>query len=279
MRTSPECLECLTSTFMKIGRMASQEENSMREISCGIAEILGEDYCTESPADMGTRISRLIMRYNPDPFAQEKIRSKETALSICRMLSDRAPTLENALHAALLGNILDFAVSGWDHNSLDIDALLEMDFAVDHSRYLDDELSRARSVIYLTDNAGEAALDSFLLGHIKSRGISVVLSPKAGPVQNDATAADIEGTPSYHLCDRIVPTAQAVGLSLADSSEEFRDEFYGADLRIFKGMGYYENAFGLDMNSFFIFKAKCDPVARSLCVPRGANVVAGRKYL
>jgi uncharacterized protein with ATP-grasp and redox domains len=46
-----------------------------------------------------------------------------------------------------------------------------------------------------------------------------------------------------------------------------------ADLIIAKGIGYYQTLFGLRDNIVFLLKAVCEPIARSLNIQKGDNVI------
>lgn len=278
MKTSAECWECFAHSFSRIVKNSVRNEPSRKKIISGLADIVGRYFGKEAPCDIGTRLNLHIQRFVPNPLKKEKERSTKTALSILKDIDRPDITLDFALKVSLLGNMMDYVVKGWDHSGQDIKKLIDMPIRLDHSRQLEKEIARAKTVVFLTDNAGEAVLDYFLLKYLKDQGKKVILSPKIAPIQNDATIEDIKGTPVMKVVDCVVPTAQAVGLSLKTSPAAFQKAFKSADLVIMKGMGYYENAFDVPVNGFYILKAKCRPVADSLGILPGENAVVGRKF-
>jgi uncharacterized protein with ATP-grasp and redox domains len=55
---------------------------------------------------------------------------------------------------------------------------------------------------------------------------------------------------------------------IEDCSEDFKKEFYSADIIISKGQGNYESLNEIDReNVYFLFMAKCNMVAKGLNVP------------
>lgn len=278
MKTSAECWECFAHSFSRIVKNSVPDAKRRKKIISALAGITGRYFDREAPCDIGTRLNLYIQRYAKDPLRREKDQSTASALKILKEIDRPDISLEFALKASLLGNIMDFVVKDWDHRDHDLKKLLSMPIRLDHSRQLEREIRKASNVLFLTDNAGEAVLDYFLLKYMKIKGKTVILSPKSGPIQNDATLEDIKNTPVMDVIDRITPTACAVGLNLKASSPAFRAAFRKADLVIMKGMGYYENAFNVAANSFFLLKAKCRPVAESLGVRPGDNAVVGRKF-
>ncbi|MCX7746150.1 MAG: ARMT1-like domain-containing protein [Clostridia bacterium] len=276
MKTSCECWECFAHTYTKNVKMITQDEKLGKEIICRLVNELSSGFPENSPADIGTKLNKIIMEYCEDPFKKQKIDAKETALRVFEKLKGMELTLKNALKASLFGNIMDHAVMGWDYEKINADSILTTPISLDHSIHLEEHINKADTILFLTDNAGEVVLDYFLLKYIKQKGKRIILSPKEAPIQNDATLEDLLGTPTIEMVDEIIPTAQWVGLNLERSSDRFKEAFKEADLYIMKGMGYYENAFDLMLNSFFILKAKCIPVARSLGVQVGEDAVVWR---
>lgn len=84
---------------------------------------------------------------------------------------------------------------------------------------------RARSILYLADNAGEIFFDRLLIERLPAQKTVVVVRGAPGP--NDATRADAEA----------------------------------ADLVLAKGQGNYETLAEADKNAYFLFMVKCPLVA------------------
>jgi len=278
MKTTIECLECLAGTFGKQVKANCKSEEQGYEIMGKISDEIGKNYKNGVPADIGTNLCKILLQYFPDIMKKEKEECTLKAIQIVESFKTHKLTLDFALKMAVFGNVMDYSVRDWDPNNIDSSSVLESELKINHIKEFAYELSEAEKVMYLTDNAGEVVFDSFLAKYIKSQGKHLILSPKEAPIQNDATISEIINTPLYGIADQIIPAAQAVGLDLKASSAEFQSAFNDADMVIMKGMGYFENGFDIDKNSFFILKAKCNPVARFLGVNKGENILLGKKY-
>jgi len=96
---------------------------------------------------------------------------------------------------------------------------------------------------------------------------------KGSPVQNDLSVGDIRLT-GLRLPAEIIPSPATVGFYPDRASPQLRERFARADLVVAKGMGNYETLTELPESGkfFYIFRAKCGPVARSLGVKVGDYV-------
>ena len=98
---------------------------------------------------------------------------------------------------------------------------------------------------------------------------------KESPVQNDITIADLDRFKMSRDLSRVISTGtDTPGVDMAMASAEFKDEFKNADLVLAKGMGYWETLSELPAEGkvFYLLKAKCQPVAKSLGVPLNSCV-------
>ena len=70
--------------------------------------------------------------------------------------------------------------------------------------------------------------------------------------------------------DAVITTGtDAIGVKLDESSEEFLDAFNGADVVLSKGMANWETLTEVPAPCplLYLFRTKCEPVARSVGVP------------
>jgi hypothetical protein len=98
---------------------------------------------------------------------------------------------------------------------------------------------------------------------------------KESPVQNDITLADLERFGMSRKLSRVITTGtDTPGVDMAIASAEFKAEFEAAGLVLAKGMGYWETLSELPAQGkvFYLLKAKCQPVARSLDTPLDSYV-------
>jgi len=242
---------------------------------------------TAVPADLGTKRDRLIKRItgSDDPYKRSKRISNEKALKVlpyARKLVEEGyaqqDRFKKACLCAIVGNIIEFDIPGhkFTFNSLRKDFRdAGKDLSIDDVSEVYEIAKKARTVLYLTDNAGEIVFDALLVEQLKNMGLNVVVSVKGGPVINDATLEDAEASGIGKVADKLVTTGtDAVGLALKEFSAEFLDVYNSADLIFAKGMGYAETLteYKLKKPHVLLFRTKCNPVANFFGVLRGKNV-------
>jgi uncharacterized protein with ATP-grasp and redox domains len=242
---------------------------------------------TAVPADLGTKRDRIIKQLtsNDDPYKRSKKISNEKAM---KMLPHARKVVEEgysqqerfkkACLCAIVGNIMEFDIPG--HN-FTFNTLTKSfreaakDLVVDDIDKAYELAKKARSVLYLADNAGEIVFDTLLVAQLKNMGLTVTYVVKGGPVINDATLEDVEFSGMNKLADNILTTgADAVGLLIKEVSPEFMKVYDAAELIFAKGMGYAETLteYKLTKPHFLLFRTKCNPVANYFCAPREKNI-------
>ena len=276
MRIQAACRDCLARLVELTVNLATQDPELRTAAQDAALAIIEEEFAPEAiPALIANRFHRKIKAIsgNPDPFLLHK--EAETSFLECHFQSvapDFTDNLESRLKLAVLGNAVDFFRS---KDEVSREFSQEIFFTVSHLRTFEDRLqAEAGLLLYLADNAGEQHFDVPLVHHLRRRGWKVIYVVKGEPIQNDLTRADLEAS---GLLDRLEPVletgAATVGLVLSEASKEFREIYARAGLILAKGMGHFETLGHLpDSRLFFLFQAKCRPVAHALEVPLGSFV-------
>jgi len=275
-RASAEAIEATTNPALRFRAMAE------------LLRLLNKEFKpTAVPADLGTKRDRLIKRItgNDDPYKRIKRLSNEKALKLlpyARKLVEEGYTQQDrfkkACLCAIVGNIMEFDIPGhkFTFNSLrkefreagkdlvinDIDKIYEL-------------AKKARTVLYLTDNAGEIVFDTLLVEQLKNMGVTVIVGVKGGPIINDATLEDAEASGMNKVADKLITTGtDAVGLVPKEFSAEFLNSYNSVDVVFAKGMGYAETLteYKLKRPHALLFRTKCNPVANFFGVLREKNV-------
>lgn len=227
-----------------------------------------------APADgsaphLGPATAALLQKYYAlpiDRYADEKRRSNAFVLTRLPYLRERVAAADDPLLAglkfAIYGNYLDYAALQGRVSFDQLDSLLDtaltapLDEAAVAS--LKRDLAQAKTLLYLTDNAGEIGFDR-VFAEVLARcypALSITFCVRGMPAANDATRADAEavgipfpvidngcdvaGTP----LDRISPAAHA---AIAD-----------ADVVLAKGQGNAETMLGCGFNVYYAFLVKCE---------------------
>jgi len=104
-------------------------------------------------------------------------------------------------------------------------------------------------------------------------GKTVVVGSKSEPIINDVTADELK---SFSDVD-VIPTGNVVGTALEHLSPEASVLLFDPEwLILSKGMGNFETMSEFDQRLkgrlIYILRAKCEPVAAKMAVPRGSLV-------
>src|SRR3989304_4004845 len=151
---------------------------------------------------------------------------------------------KKACLCTIVGNIMEVDIPGHNFTSSSLRKSFReaaKDLVVDDVDKAYELAKKARSVLYLADNAGEIVFDTLLVEQLKNMGVAVTYVVKGGPVINDATLEDVEFSGMNKLADNILTTGtDAVGLLQKEVSPEFLKAYDEAELVFAKGMGYAE---------------------------------------
>jgi len=265
MKAGPECMDCLQKLARQATELATSNPQVRSKIEREVAKILKRLSPEVVPPDMSNEFHPIIKEFSGsrDPYRERKLREIEAArLAFSKIEPEE--DLRSCVEIAAQGNAIDFFV---DHETL-LRSLRETPkFAIDHVERLKQKLATAREILYLSDNAGEAFFD---LPLVKALGkhAKVTYAVKEAPIQNDLTLEDLRRAGLSDSFDSIIEAPATIGIYLEKASPKFRAKFDRVDLVVAKGMGNYETLSELPESGkfFYILRAKCGPVARSLGV-------------
>jgi len=275
VRTSLQCVPCLVRQALEAASFVvpdnSVRERVLRETLRSLAE---SDFILSPPA-----LAQIIHRRlrdisgSDDPYRAAKARFTRLALDLLpglrrRVAAARDP-LSLALRLAIAGNVIDLGAGG---DLGDTAILREIDRAsagpfsgdIDSFRRA---ARRAKSILYLADNAGELVFDRFLIERLGPERVTVAV--RGGPVINDATRADAREAGLEGEVELIDNGSDAPGTILKDCSPAFRRRFRAAGLIIAKGQGNAETLSGASGKIFSLFKVKCAVMASRFGLTEG----------
>jgi uncharacterized protein with ATP-grasp and redox domains len=225
------------------------------------------------------RIHRRLreIRGMEDPYRDAKDQQNRLAMSLLPELRAEIEAcldpLTMAVRMAIAGNVIDMGV--YDNMTESIvrefvRQALTKPFVGDRIGF-GKTVREAKSILYLTDNAGEIAFDRLLIEQLSPTRVTVAV--RGGPVINDATMTDTRAVGLHEIVEIIDNGSDAPGTLLDDCSQEFNRRFTEADLILAKGQGNFETLNDTPGNIFFLFMAKCPVIAAHAGVPIGAHVL------
>lgn len=267
MRITSECIECLLARHLKTARLHG-DDIQVTAFARDLMKML-----LDGPEDMAApyyspQIAELFHKHfglPMDRYQQEKAESNAFARAhmeeVRQIVAEAEDPLYAGLQCAILGNYLDFSAL---QGEVSFDKLHEMlrlsrTFQVDQENFeaLRKELSESRTLLYLTDNAGEIGFDRVFAEEIHRQfpNLSITFCVRGGDALNDATRADAAevGIP-FPVIDN---GNNIAGTVLSHISQECRDALYSADVIIAKGQANVETLLGCGLNIYYAFLVKC----------------------
>jgi hypothetical protein len=279
MNPRQECEPCLLRQAEEAIAMTNPSCVSGMEVRCRVSQLMNQaDWNLPAPV-LGQKMHRLIRQLtgNPDPYAAIKQQLNQRAAEMYprwhRRFRESFPPLEAAVRMAIVGNLLDVGAKT-QLDAANVEAAFEAALTAPLRGSVEElaaAIRRARSILYLADNAGEIVFDRDLLAQLPLGSFTIAV--RGRPVLNDATLADAEQAGLAHLGEIISNGSDAPGTVLDDCAPVFRAHFQNADLVIAKGQGNYETLAGTNQHIFFLLKIKCDVLSRALGWPRGSLVL------
>ena len=288
LKVEAECASCILARAMAETYEATTNPALRFRAMAETLKLLNREFRpTAGPADLGTKRDRLIKQLtgNDDPYKRSKKTSNEKAMKLlpkARKFVEEGYTQQDRFKKACLctivGNTMEFDIPGHNFSFNTLAKNLReaaKDLVIDDIDKAYELAKKARSVLYLADNAGEIVFDTLLVEQLKNMGVAVTYVVKGGAVVNDATLEDVEFSGMNKIADNILTTGtDAVGLSIKEVSPEFLKAYDAAELVFAKGMGYAETLteYNLTKPHLLLFRTKCTPVANYFCAPREKSI-------
>ena len=137
-------------------------------------------------------------------------------------------------------------------------------------------LKRGKRLLIIADNAGEAVFDMLFIERIKifNPGIEVHYGVRSKPAINDVLKEDAEYIGLNRVASILETGSTFAGTVISRSTEKLKNVYYNSDIIVSKGQGNFETLEGEPENIFYVFKVKCDVVARYVHLDYGSLVMA-----
>jgi len=271
------CFYCFASAFSKLIEKQNLTEQHKTEFTKFLAQ-LGANETVYSSPEFSVQLHRKLKQLsgNEDVFAKEKLESNQKAKELAAQWLPKIKLSENSfdltLRLAIAGNIMDYgAASNFDIEK-NIEHVLHSNFAINHSKSLQNNIKNAKQILYLGDNAGEIVFDKLFIENMNHP--NVYFAVRGFPVINDVTIKESNELEMNNVAKVISNGYDAPSTLLDKCSNEFQEVWNKSDLIISKGQGNLEGLMGnKTKNIYFLLMVKCDVIAKHLNVKKGDFVV------
>lgn len=284
MKTYLECVPCFFKQAIEAARFAGATRKTQKKILNEISKVIPKLSFASPPPKMGRIIYGSVERLTgkKDPFKRVKEKSNRIALRLYNRLKNRVRHSEDrlltAVELAIAGNIIDYGASNTLNIEEEIRKILNEEhkaIARESSRFFNypkfkRAIRKAKTILYLADNAGETVFDKILIEEIKHlyEDKRIIYAVKGRAIINDALADDAYRCGIDDVAE-IVSTGLAIpGTILSLCSRKFQKIYKAADMIISKGQGNFEALSEQRKPVCFLFMAKCPVVSRHV----GCNI-------
>ena len=279
MNFTSDCISCLVTRQFQFARAHSSDEAVIRAYLEDVLRTILDSPKNVAGAYLSSQFSKLQKKYfdADDPYQAIKREANDKMLAFLPQLrksvADAADPLAAAVQLSCTGNFLDFAVLDAEEIQKRLDEAIEKapEAPLDEATYarFRDDLSGAKTLLMLADNAGEIVTDLVLMEQLKKDypGLRLVYGVRGEIALNDATREDAAYTGIDKLAEIIDNGSNIPGTQLNYCPESFLKEFWGADVIVSKGQANFECLLGCGANVYYLFLCKCDLLRRVLKVP------------
>lgn len=272
------CFYCFARAFEKLLEKESISNEAKSSFTLDMISLYQNKRNDFSAPLFSRELHHILTSYthNPDPYKKAKKENNDQAIKMLPeleyIIQQSDDQFITALRLAIAGNIIDFAANDNFDLQATMDKALISEFAIDHSKKLKEKLKRAKSVLYLGDNAGEIVFDKLFIRTINHANLTYVV--RGAPIINDATMEDADYV-NMHEAANVISTGYDAPATIPDKSDKkFQKYFSEADIIISKGQGNLESLFPLnDERIFFLLMVKCNVIAEFLKVVKESLVV------
>ncbi|MEN3186656.1 MAG: ARMT1-like domain-containing protein [Atribacterota bacterium] len=280
MKAQVECFSCNIRQAQEAAAVVCPEKDFLWRVSQRICMQYADADPNWTPAYM-TSLAHKVAREMTgvdDIYYRHKKHYNRLALKLYPELKgfvgDGEGALERAVRVAIVGNIIDLGV----YREVEVSQILEQLYTVQWGLYdfaqFEQDVRKAKTIVYVGDNAGEIVFDKILLEELKKVGIQeIFFVVKGGPISNDALLADFWEVGLDNFAQVLTTGKDECGIVPEEGPSDLQEVWKRADLVISKGQGNFESLSGRKETIYFLLKAKCVPVAREFGVKQGALIL------
>jgi uncharacterized protein with ATP-grasp and redox domains len=285
MKVGSRCGYCLLHRGYNMIKLSTEDEETRKEAMIALLRLMGENFNQDTvPSVLGAERGRIIADITgcEDPYEKQKQTENQRAMRLLpemeKILQESTPEekLRTACKIACLGNVIDYDVPGNNANLNDAMRFLKDPFYIDDTDRLKALLKQGTNLLFLTDNAGEIALDTLIVKELRRLGAHVTVAVKDGPPSlNDALMEDALMVGMDKAANELITTgAKAIGIRLDESPHWFIDIYNNAEIILAKGMANWETMTEAPAPcpTMYLFRTKCEPVANAVGAPEGESI-------
>ena len=275
MQFDAHCIECLVHRHHRLAMAKNDGEKAFSYLKDVLQIIVDAPENVSAPWLTG-KFTEAYGKYWPgeDAYAELKKDSNDLVLELLpkiRLLVKQAKDpLAMAMQFSRTGNFLDFGILTPEiaHKALweAVEKTPQTTLEPTAYKALLQDLSTAKYLVILGDNAGEIVFDMLLVEQLQKQypDLSILYCVRGKNAMNDATRQDAAYVGMDKLC-RIIDNGSGIAGTEPDYiSPELKQALESADIILSKGSGNMESLVGCGLNAYYIFMCKCQRMSKVL---------------
>jgi uncharacterized protein with ATP-grasp and redox domains len=282
MNLELDCIPCIVNSFIKLLKLEELPHRIQEETMRKFLRLIAEADYQKSPPILGREMHRMIREQlnNDDPYEDIKKKNNKMMLDMYtefeEMIERSSNPFDMAMRLAIAGNVIDFGPQDQFDIMESIERIAHSQLAIDDSKFLEEDIKKASSLLYIGDNCGEIVLDKLFIETINFP--NTFFAVRSGPVINDATIEDARMVGIDKIAKVITTGDDAPGVVLDSCSDEFKEIFQKSDVIISKGQGNLEGLIDVDQNIYFLLVTKCELVGNLIDTAKGDFIAKRSPY-
>lgn len=275
MKTYLDCIPCFMKQALRVGRLSTENEDEIKKILDTTGMLIPKISMELNPPEIATLVYDEIKKVtgNIDPYKKEKIDNIRKAISLLpdlyEIINNSADPLFTAAKIAIAGNVIDLGIYDSVNIEKEIINSISTELTINDFDKFRDDLSKAKHILYIGDNSGEAVFDKLFIQQIDKPVTFVV---RGEPILNDVTMVEAKLIGIHKVAEIISSGTKSPGNVLSNCDADYLKIMDEADLIISKGQGNYEALSDTDYPIYFLLKAKCRVIAREIGVDVGSMI-------
>jgi len=280
MKIYLDCIPCFMQQALRAGRMATSDEEKLKQILDKTGEMVKTISMQNTPAEIGMSVYRIVSEVTSvqDPYKNMKQKHIDETKSIYpeleKIVANSDDKLLSAIRIAIAGNVIDLGVKKSFDIVKDVENILKQDFAVFDYEAFKTQLEKSENILYIGDNVGESVFDKILIKELKK---PVKYAVRSIPIINDVTIEDAIASGLDEVAEIVDSGCESPGVILKQSTPEFLEIFNTSGLVISKGQGNFEGLSDCNRQVFFLLKTKCPIISNHIGVEEGSIILKEHK--
>jgi len=273
MKIDKECIDCIINQSRRVAEAIHADELLREEIVFNAIQMSKSFSTQESPPEVATPLYEKMAELAGKKDLYDEVKKTATlkALNFVPLLQKKiensSAPLFTATKIAVAGNVIDLAAEVEFDLDEELEKIFHTEFAINDFVFLQKKLSKASTLLYIADNAGEHIFDKIYIEVITKLfpNLQITYMTRGGPIINDVTFEEAQEAGFEEVCTLVSSGVNTPGFVYSRANATSQKLFDEADVIITKGMGNYECLSESERkNLFFLLKVKCNVVARAL---------------